>query len=456
MPPQLALLLAAVFMVWLLRRERKSREALSGVLWLPITWAFIIGSRPLSEWLQGSEPGLETAPINYLEGSPLDRTVYFLLIVAGLLVLFGRRERLAGIVWQNKWLFLFYLYLFLSITWSDYSYVSFKRLIKDFGNVIMALVVLSEIHPYQAVRSVLLRSAYLLIPLSVVTIKYFPDVGRYYDRWAHTAYFSGVAGDKNLLGMALFVCGLFLFNEFLDSRKGPDAERLRAGIPLMVLIMMAFWLLMKAYSVTAIVCTILGAVILYVLKRGGRQRLVISISIAAVLGLFTFSVLDFGALLGGLLGRDVTLTGRTEIWRILLDEKINPLLGTGFYSFWLGSRIDKLSEQYHFTLNEAHNGYLETYLNSGIVGLALLVLVLAFSLRARWRELGIGTPAAPFYVSFLIATVLYNISEATFNRLSIIWFTFMIVILAHHEHPAVQEEKTVRTAAIPARSLLRT
>ena len=72
------------------------------------------------------------------------------------------------------------------------------------------------------------------------------------------------------------------------------------------------------------------------------------------------------------LGRNSSLTGRTEIWDILLHWDINPVFGQGFESFWLGDRPDKIAQmEPGLNINEAHNGYLETYLNIGLLGLAI-------------------------------------------------------------------------------------
>ena len=47
----------------------------------------------------------------------------------------------------------------------------------------------------------------------------------------------------------------------------------------------------------------------------------------------------------------------------------NPLLGAGFENFWVGERQVTLGG---LGGNQAHNGYLEIYLNLGWVGILLL------------------------------------------------------------------------------------
>ena len=68
------------------------------------------------------------------------------------------------------------------------------------------------------------------------------------------------------------------------------------------------------------------------------------------------------------LGRNSTLTGRTEIWKLVLGMANNPIFGAGYESFWLGERLQKLWHYYWFPINEAHNGYIEIYLNLGWIG----------------------------------------------------------------------------------------
>ena len=135
-----------------------------------------------------------------------------------------RRISWGKIIGNNKWLFVFFLYLGLSTLWSDYPFVSLKRWIKDFGNVIMVLVVLGEIDQMSAIRALVLRCSYVLISLSVVFVKYFPELGRYDDPWTWTPHYGGVTTDKNLLGMTLFVCGLFLCVQL-----NKDAPRMEIG-----------------------------------------------------------------------------------------------------------------------------------------------------------------------------------------------------------------------------------
>ena len=109
---------------------------------------------------------------------------YFALIAAGFCVLIKRQVRLSEIVRNNGWLIAFLLYCFISIAWSDFPFVAFKRWIKILGHPIMALIVLTEPDPEEAVKRLMKRCAYVVVPVSILFIKYYPQLGRSFDPWS--------------------------------------------------------------------------------------------------------------------------------------------------------------------------------------------------------------------------------------------------------------------------------
>src|SRR5687768_619523 len=163
-----------IFAIWLIRRDTRNRDGISAVLWIPTLWAFILLSRPLSTWI-GFGGGEDS-----MEGSPVDRLFYFGMIVLALLVLVRRQLDWASVFSRNWPIFLFYGFLLISVLWAESSSVSFKRWFKDIGNVFVALVILTERNPLQAIRAVFVRCAFILLPLSIIFIRFFPTLGRRY------------------------------------------------------------------------------------------------------------------------------------------------------------------------------------------------------------------------------------------------------------------------------------
>ena len=110
------------------------------------------------------------------------------------------------------------------MTWAEASGVSFKRWFKDFGNIVVALVILTEVDPPRALRAVFLRCAYLLLPLSIVYIRYFPDLGRRYNIHSGDMEAIGVTFQKNSLGALVLICSLVIIWEWIEHSK-EDCDR---------------------------------------------------------------------------------------------------------------------------------------------------------------------------------------------------------------------------------------
>jgi O-antigen ligase len=433
MPPKVALAVCCLFIGWAYFRDRKLQGPVSGALWIPVLWIAILGSRPVSAWL-GIGGSMELAE-DYIEGSPVDRNCFLVLLIAGIYVLKKRKLNWSVFVSNNRWLFAFYLFFGFSIVWSDFPFVAFKRWIKDLGNVVMVLVILTDPNPVQALRSVLTRAAYFLVPFSVLFIKYYPDLGRAYDRWSGRTYYQGVTVGKNLLGGMLLIVTLFVVWDVIQMLRKKSKKQTVLLLNRGIVLAMAAWLLIIADSVTSLFCCLIGLCGLITLNlpffRRRLNSLMVYTGVGAVCLLILSSLVDIRSGAFGAFGRDTTLTGRTEIWSAVLGEKTNPIIGTGFYSFWLGTRADKLSEQYSFRLTQAHNGYLEMYLDGGVIGLGLLLgMLLSTGLRIK-RELLIDPDMASMRLVFWLIILVNNWSEASFCRLSLVWFAMVIMIVRY-------------------------
>src|SRR5439155_1472984 len=172
--------------------------------------------------------------------------------------------------------------------------------------------------------------------------------------------------------------GLGSLWRFLVALRGGRATR-KPIIAHGTILTMVLWLLWRANSATSWSCFLMGGLLMVLTSMPAvvRRRALVHLLVAVLLSV-SFSALFLGVGTGLVqsVGRDPTLTGRTEIWRLVLSMTTRPLLGTGFESFWLGSRLEKIWSIYWFHPNEAHNGYLEVFLNLGWVGVSLLAFML--------------------------------------------------------------------------------
>jgi exopolysaccharide production protein ExoQ len=432
MTPQIATVVYAfgILGLFLLGRDRMART--SKALWLAVAWLLINGSRPVSLWLQsGPRTSSPDASVN---GNPLDAFIFGTLTAAGLMVLAGRQRQVGAVLRANLPILLFFAYCALSVLWSDDPFVAFKRWIKAAGDIVMVLVVLTDPEPSDAVKRLLARVGFILIPLSILLIKYYPDLAVYYNYWDGRQYVSGVAADKNMLGVICLVLGLGAWWQCLgayEERKG--RERTRRVIAHGAVLAMVIWLFWLADSKSSLSSFILGGGLIAMARRFrlARRPALVHLVVAAVVGV-SFSVLFLGIGAAALeaMGRNPTLTGRTDIWRGLLQMSGNPLLGAGFESFWLGNQLQSAMGGLLRGVNEAHNGYLEVFLNLGGIGVALLALLILTGYRNVVVALRREPDAGRFGLALFVIAVVYSFTEAGFRMLSPMWIAFLLAITA--------------------------
>ena len=429
MPQSVAASVFAVVILglFLLDRDRSSR--VSPALWIAVTWVFLAASRSTSEWL-----GLPTGrvwPDRYLDGSPLDRFVLTGLLAAGISVLVARRRRVMTLLRVNWPILLFFSYCGLSVLWSDYPDVAFKRWTKALGDIVMVFLVLSEAEPLAALKRLLAWTGFLLIPLSILFIKYYPDLGRGYNRWTWTPYYTGVSFGKNGLGYVCFVFGLAALWRLLDGLRRTERSSLRRLVLVQgTVLAMTSWLFWKADSATSLACFLLGGSLIAATSLcAARRPLTVHVLVGAGICLLLSGLLiDTGTSMVEAMGRDTSFTGRTGLWDHLLRIADDSWIGAGYESFWLGERVENLWRTYWWHPNQAHNGYLEIYLNLGSIGLGLLGFVIAWGYRNVAEAFRRNPAVAKLKLAYFIPALAYNMTEAAFRMMHPVWIALLIAI----------------------------
>jgi O-antigen ligase len=226
----------------------------------------------------------------------------------------------------------------------------------------------------------------------------------------HVGHWRGVFIHKNLLGEAAAI-GLFSFMFF---RRLMDAS---FGFRLMCIIA-AITCLIFAKSAGAWVAVCVMLVYYWVIRAVPASGSLLLLIIIGVSAMAYASFIFFGADLVAVVGRDATLTGRTEIWPIVLDAVWQkPLLGFGYYAAaqdFMGPILDA-----SVGIRYTHNGYLDVLLGTGIVGLvSLLFCILSVLVTGIGRvKTSAGSEAECFMLllTFLIVSLFFSFFEETIS-----------------------------------------
>ncbi len=416
-----ALILAGIFGLFWLDRDG---TRISKAAWVPWLWLMIASSRPVSSWGSGSSMSRSE---QYLDGSPLDRNILMLLIFFGLVVLSRRTKQARAFLGANVPIVIFLTYCLVSITWSDFPFVAFKRWIRAGADVVMVLIIVTELDWKGSIQRLITRLAYVLVPVSLLFVKFYPDLGRAYS-FGGSPMWTGVCTDKNALGALCMMCGVVLLwraTAVLSDRELPD--RGRQLLCMGVVFGMIIYLLSIIDSKTALVCFVLASTVVAFRRLFQVPVMVFGFVVSAVIA--SYLAVNYGIDGGAMeaLGRNDTLTGRTQIWQAVLLFVQDPWLGTGYESFWMGERLLALQRMGG---NQAHNGYLEIYLNLGWIGLTLLMAMILTGYRNMVSEIRTEPQLTRLKVAFFLICLIYNFTEASFKMMSPIWLMFLLATLA--------------------------
>jgi len=434
MNPLLAAFICVCGIAGLFYLDRDKTIHTSKALWLPVVYCWIIGSRPVSVWLGiGPQTGTEAQ----LNGSPFDAAIFGILLIAAICVLLGRKNKTRTLLLANWPILIYFSYCLISATWSSHPDISVKRWIKATSDLAMVLIVVTDGAPGVALRRMISRIGFLLLPTSLLFIKYFPSLGRSYTP-SGLIDNTGVTNNKNLLGVLLLVISLGALWQILTLMRAKGrAGRGRHLCAQSVLLAFGCALLKMAHSATSVACFILGGgLILATSLRAirGRPFRVHALCLALVVsGGLTF-IFAGRADMADALGRSSNLSGRTDIWAALIPTVPSSIVGAGYESYWISPSAEKLwsslSEAgwWHpeILVTEAHNGYIEVYLNLGWIGVALISLILMTSYKQAVAAIRLNPSIGSLTLAYVIVSAVYSITEAGFRSPDPMWIFLLL------------------------------
>jgi exopolysaccharide production protein ExoQ len=308
---------------------------------------------------------------------------------------------------------LYPLVCLVSTIWSVNPYDTFK-----FAFLLLlyitSVAAICHVLDIEVICKIIVKILMFLILASVVMAVALPKYGTHQlvDSFegTHVGNWRGVFSHKNILGASAST-GLFVFLFF--PRLMDVSFRFR-----LICIVAAIACLGFAQSAGSW----LGFCVLLVYYSMIKTIRVSKVLLALILfGLSVLAFLAFTYLSSDLLaviGRDATLTGRTEIWSVVLDAIWQqPILGSGYYAATADFIKPLLLGLIGSAAVDSHNGYLDVLLGTGIVGLAVLVvcILLAISRGISQACSTAGTEQDCFIllVSFPITSLFFSFFEAS-------------------------------------------
>lgn len=382
--------------------------------------------------------------------SPALRMIWYPAYAIILALVFRRAVEIARL-WPALLLILILSALcWTSHLWSIFPEVTIRRWIAVTITMLFSLYMAACFRGPRLLR--LLCWGFLIMALlSLVFVAVLPRYGIHDD--VNAGMWRGIWYEKNQAGMMMF-SGAIAAIALLVS--GGEGRRL-AGATLFFCVVM----LLGSRSKTSLLCLLSGGgtiLALHVLRKVGPAAAVVlgwfgAIALAAGLLVITTFKNEFYALLG----KDPSLTGRTQIWDAMWNFiEARPVLGYGYAAFWKPDSVqaDWIRFQNDWPVPSAHHAWLEILLQLGWVGIAVVGLMAAVAVIMTVVRLPVmGVREGYWAAGALVALTLVTLSESVLLLHHNMTWVIAVVVLASRFGPAAPAPAAVRTTTpAPRRS----
>lgn len=341
--------------------------------------------------------------------NPVNQVVYSTIFLLAIISVIPSYKNLFYWLNHEKFIVFFLLWCGITIIWAIDPLVAFKRYFQYLTTSLVFISVLLNFKDEKFILKnlIIILSIYLFVSLAVVlAIPQATDPS--FNTWR------GLHPTKNNLGQTAGISVIFFaYQLFLQNS-------LYKKIFFLFFLIIAAILLLGSFSMTNILLvSIFTAFFLFSKSNkifeplGIRNKVVYIIIFFAIIFLITILTLGSGVYTKFfyLIGKDPTLTGRTDIWYLVLSQSINELItGVGFQSFWVPEHLSQMTLFQYWIPTQSHNGYVDIILETGFVGLILfLFIVFSFFKKIDLKE-------EKIWVLIVIYALLLNFSESTLIR----------------------------------------
>ena len=368
--------------------------------------------------------GMNVAPIKLILGNGISLISILLIVI--------RYKKVIPIVIREKWLWMIWGIALASTFWSDVPVSTLRGSLFLVQKTLFG-VYFAERYSLKEQLRLLVVTFSIVVLLSIAIALALPSYGvmSSQEGGVHAGAWRGIYMHKNGLGRMMVLSAIV----FLISTSSSRRYRWIAWAGFILSI--ALVVLSTSKTALAILLILIVLLPLYkALRWSSSLAIPFFITIILVGGSVAVLVVSNAEAILGAFGRDLTLTGRTELWAAVLDKiSERPWLGYGYGGFWRsleGESADVLNIV-RWAAPHSHNGFLDLWLDLGLLG--LLAFAVSF-LAVCWRSVLylrlIKTSEGLLPLVYLTFLLLANLTESSLLRDGSLWILFTVITLSTH------------------------
>jgi exopolysaccharide production protein ExoQ len=383
-------------------------------------------------------PQVNLVPFNYLhfinlasiDGSNVAQLPWFfypwvIFVLSGRFISFFKNqfvEALSFLVLRNPGFSVYCLLPITSTMWSLVPDITLKAGIAFTGFTIFSFY-LGARYEWPEL-SALLRWGY--ISIAIVSVLMHPNVGK---------EFAGITNHKNAFGSLMVVSTALWYLHYSQSAKTHKERWIALG-----LILFSFYLVRASSSGGCLVNSLM--LIVVVSSLSFLSRLKFQWAFTCIVGFTVLGIIisvyiidNLESIVVGGLGKDLTLTGRTEFWPQLIEAaNQRPWFGYGLEGFFQQDTIGDKTPAYFiqtksgFNPRTAHNGGISILLSFGYPGLVLILVSLFTNLILAVRQLSrspLSQSGIP--IIYLVYIIMNNLTEGSLGEMGDAWLAYVLL-----------------------------
>lgn len=434
-----------------------TRARFLGTLLLVFALFFIlIGASPFSK--------IGGQVIEQAQGNVVNQMAWSLFAALGLIALWANPFQARKFFLASFPLMMLLVWCALSIFWAPDVFIASRRFIRLVFGIIAAAGIAVAVPSLRTFHRTVLVVIGVAMFINFTSVFLVPGLAR--DEGGNLI---GMYSHRNTAGL---ISTIAFFCWFSAARWSSDRlSRFFLYIGSGIWCIFTFFTASKTSIILSVLSPIAVITLTHIVQRYGISAWVsfAALFLVAMIFLLIFIILT-GPTLDEIVGTflpDPTMTGRTILWRFLLEEiSFHPWLGVGFGSFWgTGDTSPAVvfGAAFISRVNQGHNGYLDILVTTGVVGLILFSIFMMstflYGMRLLYYDKLTGSNnagAIEFLLYIIFATVLHDITESSFLRgTSVLWFFFVLgyFIFIKYRNPGSSQPGFHAHSRAPRRSV---